>query len=288
MKYKISNKNIEAKINQKGAELCSLKRINSDYEYIWQANEKYWNRSSPILFPIVGKLIDDTYTYKDQSYYMSQHGFARDKNFELFKIEDDYICFKLTHDLDTLKIYPFKFELYIAYTLINSSIEISYKVVNKTNGELYFSIGGHPAFNWEDELNKKNDFYFEFEDLDVLSSYVITKEGLSKNKININIESNKLFLSQELFKNDALIIDDLKTRYICFKNKRDERIVTVSFENCNYLGLWSKTSCDLFVCIEPWNGVADFINHNQKIEEKIGINSLQKNEIYNTKYTIEI
>jgi len=288
MQYQISNKKIEIKINQKGAQLCSLKKVDSSYEYIWQANEKYWNRSAPVLFPIVGKLIDDTYTYKDNYYKMSQHGFARDKTFELFEQSENNICFILNSDSDTLKIYPFEFELYISYTLINSSVEVAYKIVNKTNGEMYFSIGGHPAFNCDETNYKNSDLYFEFEDLDVLQSYVITPKGISKDKVKIGLNSNRLFLSQDLFKNDALIVDDIKSRRISLKNSKNDRCVSIHFESCDYLGLWSPVSCSLFVCIEPWNGVADFVNHNKKLEEKKGINKLEPNEVYNTKYTIYI
>lgn len=288
MQYKISNKKIEIKINQKGAELCSLKKVDSSYEYIWQANEKYWNRSAPVLFPIVGKLIDDTYTYKDKSYKMSQHGFARDKNFELFEQSENIICFMLTHDSDTLKIYPFEFELYISYALVNNSVEVTYKIVNKTKGEMYFSIGGHPAFNCDEVDYHNNNLYFEFEDLDVLQSYVITPKGICQDKIKLELASNKLFLSQDLFKNDALIIDDLKSKCVSLKNSKNDRFVSVHFESCDYLGLWSKDACSLFVCIEPWNGVADFVNHNQKLEEKNGIKKLKPSEVYNTKYTIYI
>jgi len=291
MQYKISNKKIEIKINQKGAELCSLKKVDASYEYIWQANEKYWNRSAPVLFPIVGKLIDDTYTYKDKTYKMSQHGFARDKTFDLFEQSNNHICFKLTHDSDTLKIYPFEFELYISYTLINSSVEVAYKVVNRTNGEMYFSIGGHPAFNCSNEHHENNDFYFEFdalEELDVLQSYVITPKGISEDKIKIKTAFNKLFLSKDLFKNDALIIDDLKSKCVRLKNSKNDRAVSVHFESCDYLGLWSKVACSLFVCIEPWNGVADFVNHNKRMEQKRGIHKLEPNELFHTKYIIQI
>ena len=288
MQYEISNKNIEIKINQKGAELCSLKKVDSSYEYIWQANEKYWNRSAPVLFPIVGKLLDDTYTYKERYYKMSQHGFARDKTFELFEQSENTICFMLTHDSDTLKIYPFEFELYISYALVNSSVEVAYKIVNKTKSEMYFSIGGHPAFNCDEINYDNNNLYFEFEDLDVLPLYVITPKGICQDKIKIELDSNKLFLSQDLFKNDALIIDDMKSKWVSLKNSKNERFVSVHFESCDYLGLWSPASCSLFVCIEPWNGVADFVNHNKKLEEKKGIKKLEPNEVYNTKYSIHI
>lgn len=288
MTHKISNKQIVIKVKEHGAELCSLKKINDNYEYMWQANEKYWNRHSPILFPIVGKLLNDTYTYANIEYKLTQHGFARDKKFEVFSKSENSICFKLCDDENTLKIYPFKFELYVTYLLKDNNLEISYKIKNKTDGKMYFSIGSHPAFNWEKSIEDKKFWYFQFQEQKILNSYVIKKDGISKNKINIDLDSNKLLLNEEIFSNDALIIDDLKINSVSLKNTKNKKEIKVDFDKCEYLGLWSKPTGAPFICIEPWNGIADFINHNKKLEEKIGINKLEKDEVYNTKYCIEI
>ena len=122
MNYEIKNSFIKAKIKSFGAELNSLQKIDEDLEYIWQGDSKYWNRHSPILFPIIGRLKDDSYFYKNQKYNMTQHGFARDKEFELVKNEADFIEFRLKSDEKTLEIYPFSFELYLSYKVEKSSI----------------------------------------------------------------------------------------------------------------------------------------------------------------------
>ena len=85
MNYEIKNEFIKAKIKSFGAELNSLQKCGKDLEYIWQGDAKYWARHSPILFPIVGRLKKDNYFYKNQKYNMSQHGFARDKEFEIIE-----------------------------------------------------------------------------------------------------------------------------------------------------------------------------------------------------------
>ena len=122
MNYEIKNEFIKAKIKSFGAELNSLQKCGEELEYIWQGDSKYWNRHSPILFPIVGRLKDDSYFYKNQKYNMTQHGFARDKEFELVKNEADFIEFRLKSDEKTLEIYPFSFELYLSYKVEKSSI----------------------------------------------------------------------------------------------------------------------------------------------------------------------
>ncbi|WP_375724145.1 aldose 1-epimerase family protein [Arcobacter sp. KX21116] len=288
MKYHISNDFIEISIKDLGAELCSLKKKNDSTEYIWQGDEKYWNRHAPILFPIVGKLLDNEYTYMNKTYKMRQHGFARDRVFEVFTKEDEYICFKLKDSTDTLEIYPINFELYLGYRLIKNSLEISYKVVNKSQQKMYFSIGAHPAFNWPLEKGNKNDYYFEFENTKELERLPLTVDGISHQKEILNLENNKLALDEKLFKDDALVIQNLKNKTITFKNSKDDKSIKMSFEGFDYLGLWSKPSGAPFICIEPWHGIADFIGHNKKLENKKGIITLSKNEIFESSYTISV
>ena len=148
MNYEIKNEHIKAKIKSFGAELNSLQKCAEELEYIWQGDSKYWNRHSPILFPIVGRLKNDSYTYQNQKYNMTQHGFARDKEFEVIKNEADFMEFRLKSDEKTLEIYPFSFELYLSYKLEKNSLIVSYKVINKSDDKMLFSIGAHPVFNW--------------------------------------------------------------------------------------------------------------------------------------------
>lgn len=288
MRYKIKNAYLEASIDDLGAQLCSLKKVNDSCEYIWQADENYWNRHAPILFPIVGKLKDNTFSYEDKNYKMTQHGFARDKEFELVKQKNDFICFRLSSCEKTLENYPFEFELYLSYELKNNSLITSYEVVNNSNKKMYFSIGAHPAFNWPLCNEEKEDCYLEFLDIDSFESHNINEVGLSLDTKTIPLKENKLFLNEELFENDALITKDLKYKNITYKNKKNDRFISVGFNDFPYLGLWSKPQGADFLCIEPWCGVADFENHNGELVNKKGINILNENEIFNSSFCIKI
>jgi galactose mutarotase-like enzyme len=288
MKYKMNNSFISVEIKEFGAELCSLKKNNDDIEYIWQGDEKYWKRHSPILFPIVGKLKEDSYIYKNNEYIMKQHGFARDYKFSMVKHGPNFIEFKLSSNDKMLLIYPFKFDLYLSYELIDESLKVSFKVENKTDGEMIFSIGAHPAFNWPIEYGVKEDYYFEFKNQKSLSKLLITSEGIKNQKKDIKINENRINLTEEIFKNDALIFDDLKNNYVALKNTIDKRSVEVFFNDFPYIGLWSKKFGAPFVCIEPWDGIADFVDHNKNLENKKGIIKINKNEIYNSSYIIKI
>lgn len=288
MNYEIKNSFISAKIDSFGAQLNSLKKVDINLEYIWQADSKYWNRHAPILFPIVGRLKDDEYFYQGNKYNMSQHGFARDCEFELLKKDDDYLSFRLTSNDKSFENYPFLFELDVCYELIKNKLIISYKVKNMTNGEMFFSIGAHPAFNWPLENEEKNDYFFEFEDIKSTKRYYLNEKGLVYNSANLEIKDNKIALNEELFKDDALIFNDLNIKSVSLKNIKNDNFIKVDFDNFPYLGLWSKPTGAAFICIEPWFGIADEENSNQKLEEKKVMITLQKNEIFSCFYSIEI
>ena len=289
MNYEIKNEHIKAKIKSFGAELNSLQKIDEDLEYMWQGDSKYWNRHSPILFPIVGRLKNDSYTYQNQKYNMTQHGFARDKEFEVIKNEVDFIEFRLKSDEKTLEIYPFSFELYLSYKLEKNSLIVSYKVINKSDDKMLFSIGAHPAFNWtlkEDE--KKENYFLEFENIKETKRYFLNDKGLVYDSVDLKIIDNKIALNEELFKNDALVFEDLNIKTLTLKNSINENYIKLNFENFPYLGIWSKPSGAPFICIEPWFGVADDENSNQNFEDKKGIITLEKDEIFSCFYIIEI
>lgn len=296
MIHSLKNSEIKIDVNTFGAELKSLISLDQNIEYLWQGNPEFWNRSSPVLFPIVGKLLDDKYIFENKEYSMSQHGFARDKEFILIEENENLLKFLLKEDEETLKIYPFSFELYITYELQKRSLKVSYDVINKSSKEMYFSIGAHPAFNWpikyenEKVVEKQEDYYFEFETLkeNSLNRFPLLENGISNNLENISLLENKLNISKNTFINDALIFKNENINSIKLKNSVNSRFIQMDFDGFSYLGLWSKPTGAPFVCIEPWCGIADFIKSNKKLEDKEGINILEKDDTFSKSYTIKI
>jgi galactose mutarotase-like enzyme len=282
LNFEIKNSFIKAKIKSFGAELNSLQKIDNDFEYIWQADSQYWARHSPVLFPIVGRLKDDSYIYKGKKYNLSQHGFARDKDFELVKKDEDFIEFSLKNDEKTLEIYPFLFELNISYKLDKRKLIISYKVKNISEDKMYFSIGAHPAFNIS------NGDFLEFEEIEKTKRYFLNDKGLIYKEEELFFLENKIILNENIFKNDALIFNDKNIKSIILRDKNNSKILKVEFKDFPYLGIWSKPNLTPFVCIEPWFGVADEENSNQNIEDKRGIQVLLKDELFSCFYSIEI
>jgi galactose mutarotase-like enzyme len=288
MKYTIKNDYIEAVIKDDGAELCSLKRSGDSVEYMWQGDPKFWNRHAPVLFPIVGKLHNNKCYYNGQTYQMTQHGFARDQKFTVKEQTENFISFSFCSTAETRTKYPFDFELILSYKLNNNKLEVIYEVINETDGEMLFSIGAHPAFNWPLDDGAKEEYFFEFDNLTELEALPLTADGISNNKVPVKMESNRIPLSEQTFENDAIILNNPDVKSVTFRNSKSSRFVKMNFAGFPYLGLWSKPEGAPFICIEPWYGIADFEGHNQQLKDKRGIIKLDKDENFHASYEIEI
>ena len=141
----IKNDKLVLTVSEHGAELQSIKDENGK-EYLWDGDEKYWNRHSPILFPLVCGLWKDTYRCEGHTYHLSRHGFARDTDFQLIAKGADRVTFALTESEETLKVYPYHFNLAVTYRLDGNKIHVVWHVENTDVRPIYFQIGGHPAF----------------------------------------------------------------------------------------------------------------------------------------------
>lgn len=286
----IQNNLLEITASTFGGELHSIKGKKTNTEFLWNGNETYWKYHAPILFPIVGKVYDNKYIIDGNVFELPQHGLARTSEFNLSEQTENSLTFELRYSEKTLKEYPFKFSLQIRYTLEDSLIKVEYIVNNLDNREIYFSIGAHPAFRCPLLENETfDDYYFEFSEKETASTMELNSNGyFSGKKVSLLEEENILGLSTELFKNDALVFNSLKSDTITLKSKNHSKSVAFNFKEFPYLGLWSKPSGAPFVCIEPWFGHADYENFRGEFKNKEGILSLEVDKSFRCTYTITI
>ena len=289
--YTLKNDTLEIAVNKTGAELCKIVGVKNHIDFLWNANPDVWGSYAPNLFPIIGALKNDTYFFKDKPYKLPKHGFIRhNKAIELYEQTENSLVFKLGYNEDLLKVYPFKFEFLMTFTLTNNSIEIKHTVKNIGNEPLYFSLGGHPAFKCPVfENDSYEDYSLEFEHPEHSKTHLINMQnGLisTKTKPIFNNSSN-LALRHDLFNDDALIFKDLKSKKVTLKSATKGDILSVTYNDFPYLGIWAKPEGD-YVCIEPWLGIADSETSNQKLETKEGILKLADNSSFNASYTIEV
>jgi galactose mutarotase-like enzyme len=278
----LSNDVISAQINTLGAELCSLKNTENK-DFIWEGDPAYWGKHSPVLFPIVGTLKNNTYTHNNKEYILTRHGFARDMEFELVDQTANTATFSIQSNSTTLASYPFQFELQIQYTLFHSTLEIAYKVINKDNSAIPFSIGAHPAFALP--CNFEN-YSLEFEKVEPLEYTLLENDLVSTQTETIATNSNFVPLTHKLFERDALIFKKLQSKSLTIVEKEIPRL-KVHFEDFPNLGIWTKVGAP-FLCIEPWFGYSDTTETNGNLFEKEGIIVLKSTDTFQTKFCIEI
>ncbi|HLO45520.1 MAG TPA: aldose 1-epimerase family protein [Leadbetterella sp.] len=285
----IENENLRATINPLGAELVSLLKLDDSTEYMWDADPEFWGKSSPVLFPIVGGLKNDTYFYDGKEYILPRHGFARTMNFEVESQTQNSVGFLLKNNPETEKVYPYEFELRLIYALIDNKLELKYQITNPDSKALLFSFGGHPAFKCpiENVLNYE-DYFLEFNENEDLERWPLNSAGLVLNEpLEISKNTNKLMLTKELFHQDALVFKHLKSDGVTLKSQKNPKQLKFEFKNFPYLGIWAAKDAD-FVCIEPWCGIADSADTNQNLETKEGIISLESKRVFERGFSIEI
>jgi galactose mutarotase-like enzyme len=283
----IENDFLKVSAKDSGAELISIKNKKNNMEYLWQGDPKFWGRRAPVLFPIVGKLKGNKYKVEGQTYELPQHGFARDAYFDISEKKDASFTFTLKSNSETLKVYPYKFELNIKYKLIKNKMEISYEVKNTDDKKIWFSIGAHPAFNCPlDPTLKLTDYYLEFEKEETSDKYLLEDGLLNGKKEKMLNSEKKIQLTEEVFLKDALIFKNLKSSSISLKSASSPASINFNFKGFPFLGIWSKPGP--FVCIEPWFGHADMVDFSGELKDKEGIQALEKGDAFSCSYTVEI
>lgn len=287
--YTLTNGIISLTVKSKGAEMTSIKHVKDGSEYLWQPqNTIYWQRQSPLLFPIVGKLKDGQYIANGVKYPMNQHGFVRDMEFDWIGKTDNQVIFWLKDNTESQKQYPYRFELRVIYTLIENKVSIRYLVTNNDPTTMYFSIGGHPAFKCPlKEGDAFIDYFLEFEETETIDR-VFLEGGLIGERVEPLLNNtNKLPLNVDLFREDAVIMKNLKSKSVRLKTDKHKKSVTLSYEGFPYLAAWTQVNAP-FICIEPWRGLADKTNSTGDIREKEGIMSLEPGKKFECEYFITI
>lgn len=214
---------------------------------------------------------------------MSRHGFARDMEFTLVDKKENSATFSLTSTPETLKNYPFEFELQIQYTLAQNILEIAYNVINKNEFEMPFSIGAHPAFSLSGNFE---NYSLTFEKKETLT-YSLLENGLIADQTEtLKTTENRLPLNYKLFEKDALVFKKLESNSLTILEKENP-ILKVCFKDFPSLGIWTKIDAP-FLCIEPWFGYSDTTKSTGNLFEKEGILVLKGNDNFQAKFSVEI
>ncbi len=282
--YTLENAQVKMSVKSAGAELISLIDKATGYEYMWCGDPAFWGRVSPVLFPVVGQYKDKTSYYDGQAYTMGQHGFARDMEFELESQSEDEIWFSLADSPESHEKYPFDFLLCCGYRLEGRSVHMMWKVKNTDARTMYFSIGAHPAFNCPMDGTWKLRF-----DTDAPLTVGILENGVLSDRQKTLVLENGLYpITNDLFDDDALIVENDQAHNVAILNAEGKAVVEVDFQS-HLFGVWSPVKKNApFVCIEPWYGRSDRAGFDQKLENREYGNVLESGGEFEAEYLITV
>ncbi|ULQ56210.1 aldose 1-epimerase family protein [Flavihumibacter rivuli] len=287
----LQNEVLTAGIHPLGAELQLLVHRSSGANFMWSGDNKFWGKFSPVLFPIVGSLKDNTYHYNGKEYSLPRHGFAREKTFHAHKSSEKEAVFTLEADSSSHAVFPFDFRLELHYRLEGSKLSCTYQVFNTGNHPMYFSIGAHPAFAvplLDDRSGATyGDHYLQFNRSTSLERWKLKDGLISDQKEMVELKEGRLGLSKELFKEDALVLKGIPDNQIILGSKKHAHQLVFEWEDFPFFGIWAAPDAP-FVCLEPWCGIADSVHHNQQLTEKEGINELAPGSLFSRTWAVSI
>ena len=286
-RYGLENDKIRIEIDSHGAELKSLVKKETGAEYMWCADAKYWGRTSPVLFPVVGNVSGKQYRTKGKTFDMGQHGFARDMEFTLESQTDNEIWFVLRSNEETLAKYPYEFVLKLGYRLDGAKVEVLWHVENPSEEELPFAIGGHPAFYCPvTSGGKQSDCYIQFDIAGSLKCSTIDGYLVGDRVDTYELEDGMLRIDEHLFDNDALIIEKQNIKKVSLCDPKKQAFLTIEMD-APLFGIWRPADPGApFVCIEPWYGRSDRIGYTGELRDREYENVLAAGENWDAGYTI--
>lgn len=285
----LQNEQLSVVISEKGAELQSIKDANGK-EYLWQADPNFWPRHSPILFPIVCSVNNDTYRIEGKEYHLPRHGFARDTEFKLIAQSERKVTFALESSEETKKVYPYDFTLSISYILDDKKIGVIWHVLNTDTQEIHFQIGGHPAFNVPGMKTGENQYgrirLDNEESLDGLKSYIDGSHEMTE--VPVEAEQGIIEFTDNTWRNDSVKIHKSQVHRAELLGPDGEPEVTVDFRT-PVIAFWSPFQKNApFVCIEPWYGLGDPRGFEGEFKDKPLMNHLQPGASFMSRYDITI
>lgn len=299
MRVSIENENLKVEIESLGAELRSLIRKDIGEESMWEADPAFWEKTSPILFPFIGKLEGSAFLYNNGRYRADKHGFAKNMDFAVTAQEKDRVVFAIESTEETLEKYPFPFLLEVEYRLEGNSLTETIRVQNQGKETMHFSLGGHPAFACPPIRKgarnaKRTDCFVKLYGVDgkeVLYSERINKPTglLTGERIPVAVEKGVFPISEHIFDKDALVFAEQGVTAVGFLDQNGEEFIRLEAESCPVWGIWSMADSEAaYVCIEPWWGICDRAGYEGNLEERPYTNHLEGGKVWGKGFKITV
>lgn len=290
----ISKGSFSATIDSAGAQLVSLAK--DGLEYLWQGDAKWWDRSAPVLFPLVGAPGSEIQHSAGGDSRIPKHGFARDLEHRLVKTSEsgDSVTYELTDSDVTHEIYPYSFSLQMTYAITGpSTIAQTFRIENTGTVPMPYSIGGHPAFNVP--LPDAQDEVFEGYDLRfaepwTASSPKVIDGGLLSyaDPFPVVDNSDTVHISRSCFDFDTIVLRDVPGNTVTLRSRKNGHGVRVDFPGFDFIGIWSAQPDAPFIALEPWTGHAAVDTEDDVLEHRDNITILEPSKVDERSFSITL
>ena len=289
MEYCLNNEKLCVRVAAEGAQLQSIRGADGT-EYLWQGDGRFWRGRATNLFPYVGRLTDDKYTWRGAEYSMTRHGFARASVFEAEEVSDTRLVLTLGPSEATRAAYPFEFRFSLIYELDGDALDITYRVENRGEGLMAFGLGGHPGFNVPLAPGLAfEDYRLEFAEPCAPERVLLSpKYFISGETEPYRLEDNAIKLRHNLFDHDAVILKGA-AKTVTLKTDKDSHAVEVSYPDMDYVAFWHTPETEApFVCVEPWMSLPARQDVVEDLETQPGIRRLAPGEVYENRLKIRL
>ncbi len=291
MIFTIENKKIRFSVDTQGAQPQSVYSKVTDTEYLWQGDKAYWGGRAYNLFPFIGRMYNNTYTYAGKEYTSRTHGLARYYNFQLESRSASKLVLLFTSNEETLKEYPFTFEYRVIFEIKDNVLTVTQTVKNTDDKTLICAFGGHPGVNIPFDGGVFEDYYVEFSERTNAQRHFFSETSplMAGRSEAYELEDGlRLHFRHDLFDNDAVVLANT-SRHLAYKSKGGKRELKVHFEDFKYIGFWHPGKTDApFVCFEPWTAVAATEGIQDELETKADMTHVAPNKTASVSYSLEI
>ncbi len=291
MIYTVENKKLRISVDTAGAQLQSIYSKDTKTEYLWQGDTAYWGGRAYNLFPFIGRMYKNKYTYDGKEYTCRTHGVAR---YALFRVEArsaTKLVMLLTDNEDTLAEYPFHFEYRVIFEIKDNSLTVTQEVTNTDDRTLICAFGGHPGINIPFDGGSFEEYYVEFSEKTNVQRHLFSDVSplMAGKSVPYALESGlRLHFEHDLFDNDAVVLSNT-SRHFTYKSSQSNRSVNVHFEDFKYVGFWHPGKTDApFVCFEPWTALAATEGVQDALESKADMTHVLPRQSAKVSYTVEI
>ena len=285
MIFELKKGALRATAQTRGGELASL-RDGGGREYIWEGDPAFWPGQNPILFPIVGSLLNGKIQINGTTYEMGRHGFARGMEFAPVEQGEDFVALELRETEETLACYPFPFSLRVTHRLLEDGFSTAFSVQNTGGSPMPFCIGGHTAIRIP-EGERFEDFHLLFDQAETADSHLLSPQGIilhDGRKAMLDGTGTLALDYQDFAQMDTLIFSMLRSGNVSLVHRETGRGVRLDFHEFPMVAFWTKPGAP-FLCMEPWQGCAAWDNESGRFEDKLFCAILQPGEVKELAYT---